>query len=54
MLTQRFGLLAMAALTLSQQKTYLFNDIQERLGKHMANLQMHPPKQKSGSLSIGN
>jgi arylsulfatase len=40
--------------TLTQQKTYLFNDIQERLGKHMATLQKYPPKQKSGSLSIGN
>lgn len=40
--------------TLSQQKTNLFNDIQERLGKQMATLQKQPPRQKSGSLSIGN
>ena len=40
--------------TLSQQKTYLFNDIMERLGRHMASLQKYPPKQKGSSLSVGN
>jgi arylsulfatase len=39
--------------TLSQQKTYLFNDIMDRLGRHMATLQKYPPKQKGSSLSVG-
>lgn len=42
-----------ARATLSQQKTYLFNDIMGRLGRHMATLQKYPPKQKGSSLSIG-
>ena len=40
--------------TLSQQKTYLFNDVMDRLGRHMATLQKYPPKQRGSSLSIGN
>jgi arylsulfatase len=40
--------------TVTQQKTYLFNEFLERIGKHMATLQQYPPKQKSSSLSIGN
>jgi hypothetical protein len=35
-------------------KTYLFNNIQERIGKHMATLQKYPPKQKNGSLGVEN
>ena len=40
--------------TLTQQKTYLFNDVMDRLGRHMATLQKYPPKQKGSSLSVGN
>jgi arylsulfatase A-like enzyme len=40
--------------TLSQQKTYLFNELMDRLGRHMSTLQKYPPKQKGSSLSIGN
>jgi len=40
--------------TVTQQKTYLFNEFLERIGKHMATLQQYPPKQKSSSLSVGN
>jgi arylsulfatase len=40
--------------TLSQQKTYLFNEIVDRLGAHAATLQKYPPKQRGSSLSIGN
>ena len=39
--------------TLSQQKTYLFNAVMERLARHQATLQKYPPKQKGSSLSIG-
>jgi arylsulfatase A-like enzyme len=40
--------------TILQQKTYLFNDFTDRLGRHMATLQKYPPKQKGSSLTIGN
>jgi arylsulfatase A-like enzyme len=40
--------------TLTQQKTYLYNDVMDRLGRHMATLQKFPPKQKGSSLSVGN
>jgi arylsulfatase len=40
--------------TVTQQKTYLFNEFLERIGKHMATLQKYPPRQKPSSLSIGN
>lgn len=40
--------------TISQQKTWIFNDITDRLSKHMATLQKYPPKQKGSSLKIGN
>jgi arylsulfatase len=39
---------------LTQQKTYLFNDITDRLGRHMETLRKYPPKQKGSSLSVGN
>ena len=39
--------------TLSQEKTYLFNDVMDRLGRHIGTLKQYPPKQKGSSLSIG-
>jgi arylsulfatase A-like enzyme len=38
----------------TQQKTYLFNEITDRLGRHMETLRKYPPKQKGSSLSVGN
>jgi hypothetical protein len=39
--------------TLTQQKTYLYNEVMDRLGQHMATVQKYPPKQKGSSLSVG-
>jgi arylsulfatase A-like enzyme len=39
--------------TLTQQKTYLYNEVMDRLGRHMTTLQKYPPKQKGSSLSVG-
>jgi arylsulfatase len=39
--------------TLTQQKTWLYNAVLERLGRHMATLQEYPPKQTGSSLSVG-
>lgn len=40
--------------TTSQQKSYLFNEILDRLSAHMATIAKYPPRQKGSSLSIGN
>ena len=40
--------------TITQQKTWLYNDVMDRLGRHMATLQKYPPKQKGTSLSVAN
>ena len=39
--------------TLTQQKTWLFNEVLQRLGRHIATLQQYPPTQKGSSLSVG-
>ena len=40
--------------TITQQKTWLYNDVMDRLGQHIATLQKYPPKQKGSSLSLAN
>jgi hypothetical protein len=40
--------------TITQQKTWLYNDVMDRLARHMATLQKYPPKQKGSSLSLAN
>ena len=40
--------------TITQQKTWLYNDVMDRLARHMATLQKYPPKQKGTSLSLAN
>ena len=40
--------------TLTQQKTWLYNAVMERLARHMATLQKYPPQQKGSSLSFTN
>lgn len=39
--------------TVTQQKTYLFNDFMERLQRHAGTLKQYPPVQKGSSLSLG-
>ena len=40
--------------TITQQKTWLYNDVMARLARHMATLQKYPPQQKGSSLSVAN
>jgi len=40
--------------TITQQKTWLYNDVMARLARHMATLQKYPPQQKGTSLSVAN
>ncbi len=40
--------------TITQQKTWLYNDVMARLARHMATLQKYPPPQKGSSLSVAN
>jgi hypothetical protein len=40
--------------TITQQKTWLYNDVMDRLGRHMGTLQKYPPRQNGTSLSIAN
>ena len=40
--------------TVTQQKTWLYNDVMTRLARHMATLQKYSPQQKGSSLSVAN